>query len=627
MTMRPQRIVYWIIAFAGLIINFVDIAYRHSFTWTGIKAHFTKPSMLLITVAGTTALFALAGYLLLLYDDLLVRERRTAQGASTQAALLRALLDNLPDSIYFKDRELRFLAVSQAKAAHWGLSPEQVVGKTDFDFFDVEQATNMATSERQAMATGEPLVNHSERLVYPDGSERWALTIKAPYRDPDGNPAGIIGISHNITQLKEVEAARALITRLLQIANTHTEIRPWLEESVTEIQQFTGCQAVGIRLTDDTDNLNYEASSGFSQKFHQLACPLSVKSDTGLCVDVIKGTTDPERPFHTEADSFYVNSLTCFRDTISEEEKAWTCIACHKAGYESIALIPIVGPQRTTGLIHLADSRENKIPLALVQTMESVAMHMGTSVERLGVEAALRESENSYRVLVEHLPQKIFLKDNNSVYISCNQQYAEDLGISPQEIGGRTDHDFFPKELADKYRTDDQRIIASGNVEEVDEEYIQDGQRRFVHTVKTPVTDETRNVAGVLGIFWDITEQKQAEEERRELEQQLFQAQKLEALGTLAGGVAHDFNNLLTGIIGMSQLALQNLEPDSTTYKQIAAIPKAGMRAAKLIDSLLVSARRTISERRPLALVPLVEETVNLLERTLPETIEPGFVI
>lgn len=127
--------------------------------------------------------------------------------------------------------------------------------------------------------------------------------------------------------------------------------------------------------------------------------------------------------------------------------------------------------------------------------------------------AALQESENKYRTLLEYIPQKIFHKDRDSVYISCNENYAWDLNIKPEEIEGKTDYEFFPKELAEKYRADDKRIIASGRTEDIEEKYIQDGQERYVQTVKTPIKDEEGNITGVLGVFWDITKRKQAEAE------------------------------------------------------------------------------------------------------------------
>jgi PAS domain S-box-containing protein len=122
--------------------------------------------------------------------------------------------------------------------------------------------------------------------------------------------------------------------------------------------------------------------------------------------------------------------------------------------------------------------------------------------------------ENIYRTLLDNLPQNIFLKDRNSVYLSCNENYARALKIKTEEIAGKTDYEFYPKELAEKYRADDKRIVESGKVEEIEEKYIQEGKEFIVKTVKTPIKDEQGSVIGILGIFWDITERKKAEGKR-----------------------------------------------------------------------------------------------------------------
>ena len=146
------------------------------------------------------------------------------------------------------------------------------------------------------------------------------------------------------------------------------------------------------------------------------------------------------------------------------------------------------------------------------------------------------EEEAMYKVLVEQLPQKISLKDKNSVYISCNENYARDLGIKAEEIKGKTDYDFFPKELAKKYQADDKRIMNKEEPESMDEKYTHNGKEIFVHTAKVPVMDEQGNVLGVLGILWDITERNKAEKEVA------FQAQIIQNMPTIVAYHDKDLN-------------------------------------------------------------------------------------
>jgi len=129
------------------------------------------------------------------------------------------------------------------------------------------------------------------------------------------------------------------------------------------------------------------------------------------------------------------------------------------------------------------------------------------------------------------------LKDNNSVYISCNENYARDLKIKPDEIIGKTDYDFYPKKLAEKYRKDDKRIMKSRKMENIEEEYIQDGKKVFVNTIKVPIRNEKENVIGLLGVFWDITDKKKAEEEIKKARDELqSKVEELERFNKLSVG-------------------------------------------------------------------------------------------
>jgi PAS domain S-box-containing protein len=136
-----------------------------------------------------------------------------------------------------------------------------------------------------------------------------------------------------------------------------------------------------------------------------------------------------------------------------------------------------------------------------------------TTEEQRRIEAALRESEVFYETLVESLPQNIFRKDLTGRFTFVNSRFCAIMGRSREEIIGRSDADFFPPELAAKYRADDQQVIDSGQPVELTEINISgDGSKHYVHVIKTPLFDTAGRPAGIQGIFWDVTAEKRAEE-------------------------------------------------------------------------------------------------------------------
>ncbi len=123
---------------------------------------------------------------------------------------------------------------------------------------------------------------------------------------------------------------------------------------------------------------------------------------------------------------------------------------------------------------------------------------------------ALHESEEKYRTLLENLPQRIFLKDENLVYLSCNENYARDLHLQPEQIVGRTDRDFYPKRVSEEYLAYDEAVLAEGRAIYRNETYIIRGQRHSVRTTRLPLQDSSGHVWGILGIFDPIGDSNDA---------------------------------------------------------------------------------------------------------------------
>jgi phosphoserine phosphatase RsbU/P len=154
-----------------------------------------------------------------------VSERSQMENAlARERFLLKMLMDNLPDSIYFKDGESRFIAVNRGMAALFGLEdPRDLLGKTDADLFAPEHAQAALRDELEILRTGQPLVNIEEKETWPDGHETWVSTSKLPLRDPKGNIIGTFGLSRDITEKKRAEGKLAALAKELREKNEALE--------------------------------------------------------------------------------------------------------------------------------------------------------------------------------------------------------------------------------------------------------------------------------------------------------------------------------------------------------------------------------------------------------------------
>jgi sigma-B regulation protein RsbU (phosphoserine phosphatase) len=154
-----------------------------------------------------------------------VSERSQMENALAQERfLLKTLMDTLPDRIYFKDRESRFIAVNSRHGSRAGLeNPADVLGKTDADIFAREHAQAALRDEQEILRTGQSLVNMEEKETWPDGHETWVSTSKLPLRDPNGHIIGTFGLSRDITEKKRAEEKLAALARELGEKNRALE--------------------------------------------------------------------------------------------------------------------------------------------------------------------------------------------------------------------------------------------------------------------------------------------------------------------------------------------------------------------------------------------------------------------
>jgi PAS domain S-box-containing protein len=230
--------------------------------------------------------------------------------------------------------------------------------------------------------------------------------------------------------------------------------------------------------------------------------------------------------------------------------------------------------------------------------------------EREQAERALKQSEEKYRTLIENLEQGIFLQDREHRYVAANVPFCRGVGWTESAIVGATEADLYDEARAARHEEEVRTVLTEGRSVESEEEIITGERQAWVRRVLTPVRDSSGQITGVLGICWDVTEQ-------RRLEAHVHQASKMDAIGQLAGGIAHDFNNLLTVILGNLELILSRCPDDAPDRALIMSAQGAAGRAAALTQRLLGFARRHQLDWRPTNLNTLATEVVAILQRTI----------
>jgi PAS domain S-box-containing protein len=238
----------------------------------------------------------------------------------------------------------------------------------------------------------------------------------------------------------------------------------------------------------------------------------------------------------------------------------------------------------------------------------------------------LQDEIDMLRRVLDYIPDYVFVKDTESRFLYNNKAHLQVLGATCQEdVLGKTDFDIFPQELAVQYYADEQYVLRTGNALADREELtkLTDGKTQILSTTKAILRGKNREIIGLFGISRDITLRIKTEEEKKELESQLQQSQKLESLGQLAGGIAHDFNNMLGAISGYAGMIVRKLAGrDSALADYANTIIEASERAADLTRKLLDFARKGKYTLKVVDMNDTVRDAIKLLEHTIDRKIE-----
>ncbi|HSJ55761.1 MAG TPA: PAS domain S-box protein [Anaerolineae bacterium] len=255
------------------------------------------------------------------------------------------------------------------------------------------------------------------------------------------------------------------------------------------------------------------------------------------------------------------------------------------------------------------------------EILEFVSTQVAMAIERKRAVEALQRSEEKYRLLVESLSDVIFTVDTQGILTYISPAIERYSGFPAGQVIGQPFTRFIHPDDLPGLVTSFGRSLA-GQPEPFEfRVYSRDGTIRHVRTSSQMLVEEGQ-VVGLTGIMSDVTASKRAEEERARLQVQLFQAQKMELLGRLAGGVAHDFNNMLLAILGHAELAMRRCPPSDPIRADLKVIEESGHRSAGLVRQLLAFARQQTVAPRVLDLNDTVTGMLRMLRRLIGEDID-----
>jgi len=235
-------------------------------------------------------------------------------------------------------------------------------------------------------------------------------------------------------------------------------------------------------------------------------------------------------------------------------------------------------------------------------------------VEHKNAQAELRESEEKYRLITETSMDGIYQIFSSGKFIYLNDAMVKISGYKKEEVLNMPFRDFIIER--DRARAAElfEELSAGKSVEGELTCIHKEGHNFRIYFNAVPTIADGK-LEMITGVMRDITE-------RRHMEAQLQQAQRMEAIGTLAGGIAHDFNNILGAIIGYTELTLEDVADNEKAHRRLEKVLQSGLRARDLVSQILTFSRQTKKERRPISVSPIIKEALKLLRATLPTTIQ-----
>jgi PAS domain S-box-containing protein len=432
----------------------------------------------------------------------LVRER----------GLLRTLMDNVPDFIYFKDTASRFTTINPAHARALGVSsPEDALGKTDFDYLAEEFAREAFADEQEILRTGKPLIGKVEEARRQDGRSIWVSATKMLIRDVHGKVIGTFGVSRDITERKQAEEASQLRAEVLPAAGSAEHIDTAMSSSLEKICRLKGWQ-LGQAWVPGKEHQFLRCFPGSFYTEVNAAEFREMSLDTPL----EKGVGLPGRVWE--------NGTPLWIDDVTKDFNFPRIEAAARAGLKAAFGFPIHSGEKLIAIFEFFSPEIRDPDPHFLKAVEKLGSDLGNVFERKYAEEALRASEERFRALAETANDAIVSADQQGNIIHWNKGAERTFGYSAAETLGKPLTIIMPERFRAAHRQGLERYRSTGEAHVIGKTVELVGRRKdgTEFPLELSLSSwKTGPGAFFTGIIRDITERKRAEEEVRKAKEEL----------------------------------------------------------------------------------------------------------
>ena len=536
---------------------------------------------------------------------------------------LEAIMETLPVGMAITDANGGTIKSNKAFESIWGAPRPQTASVDDYAVYKAwwaDTAKPVAPHEwasAKAIIGNESVVGQLMEIERFDGSHAFVINSASPICDTEGKITGSAVAIQDISDLRRTQIALQRIGQRFELlALTAGELlystkpQKIINGLCESVMRHLDCQAFFNFLADETTGrLHLNACGGIPEEeakkiewldYGVAVCGCAARDGNRIVAEHIPTTPDERTDL---VKSYGIKAY-----------------ACH----------PILGPAgKVMGTLSFGTKNREVFSEDDLSMMKAVTDQVATAMIRVSHEEALKkaydELEKRVRERTAELRRQadlldlshdaIFVRDNSGVIIFWNAGAEFLYGFSREDTIGAVSNDLLQTEFPEPIESIIAQVLQKGQWEGELRQKKKDGGKITVASRWALQHSEEGQSAAFMETNRDITTQ-------RFLEDQLRQSQKMQAIGTLAGGVAHDFNNLLAGIIGFTELVLDDTPKNSPVEANLQRILKAGYRGRDLVNQILTFSRQTKTGKTPVTVTPLIKETLKLLRATVPATIQ-----